>query len=165
MLWGHWLPPAWSRTTGEARGMAWLLQCGGCVLRHAVCVCGGEGGAWHLEGGRLQPHQPLALVNPTTRQCSPTACCCSAYPFLLRLHALQELERAAQLLDCSPRERVAKVAEWRWNERLSLTTPSFRLQEPVLALRACILRVFEMRRQEASLWLQVRPASARRPRG
>lgn len=47
------------------------------------------------------------------------------------------------------------MAQWRWGERLQLTTPSFRLREPVLALRACILRIFEMGAEESKLWLQV----------
>lgn len=61
-----------------------------------------------------------------------------------------------QLVGCSREERVALVKEWNWDERLELTTPSFRLREPVLALRRCILRIFDMRDQEANMWLKVR---------
>ena len=78
-----------------------------------------------------------------------------AYPFLLRLHALRELECAVQLVGCTREDRAAMVAEWNWDERLDLTTPSFRLREPVLALRRCILRIFDMRSQEADMWLKV----------
>ena len=100
------------------------------------------------------PHECSCYPPSRTHWCSSRSPR-SAYPFLLRLHALQEVERAAQLLDCSPSERSAKVAQWRWGERLQLATPSFRLREPVLALRACILRIFEMGAEESKLWLQV----------
>lgn len=79
-----------------------------------------------------------------------------AYPSLVRLHCLRELERAAdlaQLPDAASRDH--SVATWDLDARLALTSPSACVREAVLAPRHALFRIFDLKDREAGVWLDV----------
>ena len=79
-----------------------------------------------------------------------------AYPCLLRLHCLRELERASSLVGMrSTAARSDAVAAWGWDARLAATQPSMAHREPLLALRRSLFAMFGMREREAGGWLEV----------
>lgn len=83
-----------------------------------------------------------------------------AYPFLIKLHVLRECEMAYTLVrqrDSSARAEL--LHQWEWPERLRMTMPSLALQEPLLALRRAIYRMFDLKDLEASSWLDLARAA------
>jgi tetratricopeptide (TPR) repeat protein len=79
-----------------------------------------------------------------------------AYPWLVRLHCLREMERAADLIrvpDAASRDNM--IAAWDWDSRLVLTSPSAAVREAVLAPRHTLFRIFDMRDREAGVWLDL----------
>ena len=80
-----------------------------------------------------------------------------AYPSLVRLHCLRELERAAADLTHIPdtASRDNCVGQWDLEARLSLTSPSAAVREAILAPRHALFRIFDLRDREAGVWVDV----------
>lgn len=80
-----------------------------------------------------------------------------AYPYLLKLHGLSEVERAAELATTTKDMHVRRsiLRSWEWSARLRLTQTSMAQREPLLALRRCIYRLFDMPELEADAWLEL----------
>jgi hypothetical protein len=83
-----------------------------------------------------------------------------AYPFLLKLHVIREVEMAMELVRLpDPAARAEVVRGWAWDARLRITTPSLALQEPLLALRRALYRMFDLKEFEAAGWLDLARAA------
>eukprot|EP01105_Mastigella_eilhardi_P005361 TRINITY_DN170_c0_g1_i2.p1 TRINITY_DN170_c0_g1~~TRINITY_DN170_c0_g1_i2.p1 ORF type:complete len:1419 (-),score=311.12 TRINITY_DN170_c0_g1_i2:111-4367(-) len=70
-----------------------------------------------------------------------------AYPSLVKLHILQELEQAQRYKNAS----AAEV----WRQRLAITQPSFKIQEQILNVRRLMCRIFRVPEEEATHWLSI----------
>jgi hypothetical protein len=88
-----------------------------------------------------------------------------AYPYLTRLHILQELESGFELLQIhgSTREEVREAREstlqlWKWDERLEMISPSQRQRSTLLACRRSILTAADLPHLVADNWLGVSKA-------
>ena len=88
-----------------------------------------------------------------------------AYPYLTRLHILQELESGFELLQIhgSTREEVREAREstlqlWKWDERLEMMSPSQRQRSTLLACRRSILTAADLPHLVADNWLGVSKA-------
>ncbi len=80
----------------------------------------------------------------------------SAYPALLKLHALAEVGRCAELVRAGGREeRGAAIRGWDWDSRLRLTQSSVARREPLLAVRRTLFRLFDLPAEEAAGWLEL----------
>lgn len=79
-----------------------------------------------------------------------------AYPWLVRLHSLRELERAVDLVQTSgAASRDNIVASWDLDARLTLASPSANIREEILAPRHAIFRIFNLKDREASVWVDM----------
>lgn len=82
-----------------------------------------------------------------------------AYPFLLRLHCLREIEACVDAATSASASGVRgpsiAISELGWEDRLRLTAPSLPQREALLALRRALYGVFGMRDAEAGGWLDL----------
>ena len=86
-----------------------------------------------------------------------------AYPQLVRLHILSEIESGYELVHLHPHsdsnisvrsERRSKMLKsWGWDERLNMMSPSARQRSMSLAVRRTLLSAAGMREQVARNWL------------
>ena len=77
-----------------------------------------------------------------------------AYPSLVKLHKLYEIEKMCQLLqedDVDQRQNLMK--EWRWDVRLKLLTPSVSIHDEVLTSRRAAFRILGMTTERGETWL------------
>jgi len=88
-----------------------------------------------------------------------------AYPYLTRLHILQELESGFELLQIQGTTvdecRVARenlLRQWQWNERLEMMSPSQQQRSTLLACRRSILTAANLPHLVADNWLGVSKA-------
>jgi len=87
-----------------------------------------------------------------------------AYPFMIRLHQLREIEMAAELVVQRPLRDQSEatreiIRSWDFEARLRITTPSLVLQEPILALRRTLFSMLGLRDLEARGWLELARAA------
>ena len=79
-----------------------------------------------------------------------------AYPWLVRLHCLRELERSADLLHIPvATSRDNAVNMWSFDTRLAITSPSASVREAILAPRHALFRIFDLKDREAGVWLDL----------
>nr|KAJ0216324.1 hypothetical protein LSAT_V11C300104440 [Lactuca sativa] len=84
-----------------------------------------------------------------------------AYPFVVKLHVLQELEDFHSILNgesfleksCVSEPEFVKVTE-NWENRLRLTQPSLWTREPLLAFRRLVFGASGLGGQVGSFWIQ-----------
>jgi hypothetical protein len=109
---------------------------------HELGACGLGGGhvlCRFLSGGARG--YLLALAATTSGCFVPTLC--SAYPFLVRLHCLQELEASVELARVrSQSGKLAKLQDWDWDGRLDLIMPSLRWVTCAVAAAALLCMGF-----------------------
>ena len=77
-----------------------------------------------------------------------------AYPSLVKLHKLYEIEKLCQLLqeqDVVQRQRTLK--KWNWHVRLKLLTPSAAVHDEVLTSRRAVFRILGMTAERGETWL------------
>jgi hypothetical protein len=86
-----------------------------------------------------------------------------AYPFMIRLHQLREIEMASELVRRPLRDQSEATHEiirnWDLEARLRITAPSLVLQEPILALRRTLFSMLGLRDLEARGWLELARAA------
>lgn len=87
-----------------------------------------------------------------------------AYPFMIRLHQLREIELAAELVVQRPLRDQSEatreiIRNWDLEGRLRITTPSLALQEPILALRRTLFSMLGLQDLEARGWLELARAA------
>ena len=79
-----------------------------------------------------------------------------AYPFLLRLHCLREIEKSLELASATVAVRERAIGgELGLSDRLAMTAPSLQQRESLLALRRALYGIFGMRQAEAGGWLEL----------
>eukprot|EP00898_Chlorokybus_atmophyticus_P004675 jgi/Chlat1/5208/Chrsp33S05180 len=80
-----------------------------------------------------------------------------AYPTLVRLHMLQELNEAQCALSAASDKQVGKgslsLSSSAWDERLQMTQPSLWAREPVIAVRRLLFSQIGNTGKEAECWL------------
>ncbi|PWA62876.1 ataxia telangiectasia-mutated and RAD3-related protein [Artemisia annua] len=84
-----------------------------------------------------------------------------AYPFVVKLHVLQELEDFHSILNgesfleksCISEPEFLKVTE-NWEDRLRITQPSLRTREPLLAFRRLVFGANGLDAQVGNCWIQ-----------
>lgn len=84
-----------------------------------------------------------------------------AYPFVLKLHALREIEQGVvtALRERDPAKRHEALFQ-PWASRLRMVHPSLNeSREPILALRRSIARILGLRDMEADTWLDLARAA------
>ena len=157
---------------------------GGSIGRHDMWV-----GAALLGLQRLNPLQVRSSVEAAQREImAPLAAATSesysrAYPLLLQLHQLREIEHATKLIDAQQRQQAritappvanpmmdfspdvrvdirnhglsATMRQFRWDERLGLTATSYHHRVHLIVLRRAIASIFNLRDEQAELWKQL----------
>lgn len=79
-----------------------------------------------------------------------------SYPSMLKLHALRDLEHAEQLVTlASSEEKLERLDEWGWSERLQYTVSSVQLQEPLCAVNRTVYAMHGLVEREADTWLAI----------
>ncbi|RYE96336.1 MAG: hypothetical protein EOO41_04710, partial [Methanobacteriota archaeon] len=104
-----------------------------------VAAAGGAGGVRAALAAARADIMP-ALAAASTESYS------RAYPFLLRLHSLREVEQCMDMLcirDASARSLALKQRQW--DVRLRMVTPSLAQREPLLAVRRAVFRELQLR--------------------
>ncbi|CAD7704331.1 unnamed protein product, partial [Ostreobium quekettii] len=77
-----------------------------------------------------------------------------AYPLMVRLHMLQELEDACAIIERDPHPGpIERARMLRWEERLEVVEPSVSTQEPILALRRQLALWMDDTATVARCWL------------
>jgi tetratricopeptide (TPR) repeat protein len=83
-----------------------------------------------------------------------------AYPYLVRLHLLREIEFAASVTDgkhVSMADSLLDTCDWQ--TRLHLTTPSLGVRDQLLAVRRALFRLFGAQGEEAQGWIELAKAT------
>jgi serine/threonine-protein kinase ATR len=131
------------------------MFCGKALL--GICKSEKETVHHALEDGRKAVMSALAIASRENYS--------RAYPYLITLHSMTEIEEVAELLagenDLSVSSKFAHCAEsdsfpgWNWKARLKLTGNDAEAALPLLNVRISLSRLAEAKDVEAKLWLDV----------
>lgn len=77
-----------------------------------------------------------------------------AYPFLVRLHILHELEQGLTLASMGADEQSGAPMMWHWPRRFQLMQPALGVREPLLAARRVLFNLQGLHRHEADCYVQ-----------